>query len=290
MKITIDPGHTQKCNKGVVDGYYEGDAMFKLAQHLKKALDIYENVEVILTRGEKENPTLEERGMVAIKSKSKIFISLHSNATSNSETASYICGFYSVKRKSSKAFCGEIVKAVVDVMKGETDAWNRGALTKMNASGSDYYGVIRHSVSGDGEVEYSFIIEHGFHTNNSQCKFLMSDSNLKAIANAEAKAFAKYFNLNAKDAKLYSVEIGPIKGLSNAKETLDKVVKLGFNAFITEQKEVKSVETLAKEIINGLWGTGHTVRESKLKEAGWLDIYTYEEIRSKVNEICKKEG
>ncbi len=198
MIITIDPGHTKNANAGVIKGYYEGNAMYNLAQHLADALLEYENMRVVITRKENENPSVEERGTLAKDSGSKIFISLHSNATSEAESAAYVCGFYSVKRAVSKKLCTKLISAVTDVMKDSTDAWNRGALTKKTTNGDDYYGVLRSSVSGNSNVEYSFIIEHGFHSNKKECEFLMKDENLKKIALAEAKALAEYFGIKKK--------------------------------------------------------------------------------------------
>lgn len=198
MIITIDPGHTKNINAGVIKGYYEGNSMYTLAKYLRDELLKYQNTYVVLTRQENEDPTLSERGSLAVSSGSKIFISLHSNAVSNAESAAYVCGFYSVKRLASKLLCSELVSAVVGVMKEETEAWNRGALTKKTTTGSDYYGVIRSSVAGNSNVEYSFIIEHGFHTNKKECEFLMKDENLKKIAKAEAKTIAEYFGMKKK--------------------------------------------------------------------------------------------
>lgn len=198
MRITIDPGHTKNVNAGVIKGYYEGNAMYSLAEYLCDELSKYENTEVVLTRKENENPSLESRGDLAVKSGSRVFLSLHSNAVSNAESASYVCGFYSVKRTDSKSLCTKLVSAVTNVMKEKTDAWNRGALTKKTTSGDDYYGVIRNSVEGNSKVEYSFIIEHGFHSNKKECEFLSDNENLKKIAKAEADTLAEYFGMTKK--------------------------------------------------------------------------------------------
>lgn len=288
LRFTIDPGHTKKYNEGVIKGYYEGDAMFTLAKYLKEELLKYEDTDAILTRSENENPALAERGNLAVKNGSKVFISLHSNAVSNAESASYVCGFYSVKRKASENLCGEIVKAVTEVMDDKTTAWSRGALTKKTSAGSDYYGVIRSSVAGNSPVEYSFIIEHGFHTNKKECEFLMNDANLRAIAQTEANVLAKYFNLTPKKITAYSIDVGIFKDKSAAESVLAEIKKAGFaNAKIVETAAIKTVEELARDIIAGKYGYGHATREKKLAEEGWLDFYTYQEIRTKVNEICK---
>jgi hypothetical protein len=169
--------------------------MFTLAQYLKEELEKYNDTKVVITRSADEDPTLTERGSLAVNSGSRIFLSLHSNATSEAESAAYVCGFYSVKRTVSKALCVKLVSAVTNVMKESTNAWNRGALTKKNSEGNDYYGVIRSSVSSNSRVEYSFIIEHGFHTNKKECEFLMASENLRNIALAEAETIAEYFNM-----------------------------------------------------------------------------------------------
>lgn len=220
MRITIDPGHTKNVNKGVLGGYYEGNAMFKLATFLAQELRTYQNMDVVLTRKEDENPTLTERGIIAVNSGSRVFISLHSNSTSESESASYVCGFYSVKRTATKDLCEKLISAVVNVMKDGTDAWNRGALTKKTSSGSDYYGVIRSSVAGKSGLEYSFIIEHGFHSNKKQCEFLLDDNNLKKIAVAEAEALAEYFKLKKKVN--FAVLRTPIPSQSDLNDYIEK--------------------------------------------------------------------
>lgn len=49
----------------------------------------------------------------------------------------------------------------------------------------------------------------------------------------------------------------------------------------------KTLEQIAKEVINGKYGNGHANREKNLKAAGLLDFYTYDQIRAKVNELLK---
>lgn len=49
-----------------------------------------------------------------------------------------------------------------------------------------------------------------------------------------------------------------------------------------ESPEPKTVETLAREVINGIWGNG-TKRKANLEAAG----YVYAEVQAKVNEILK---
>ena len=61
----------------------------------------------------------------------------------------------------------------------------------------DYYNVTRESVVSE-KCRYSYIIEHGFHSNPKECSFLLSDDNLRILAKAEADVIANYFDLYPK--------------------------------------------------------------------------------------------
>lgn len=57
----------------------------------------------------------------------------------------------------------------------------------------------------------------------------------------------------------------------------------GFNGFKKQTANKKSIDELAKEVINGLWGNGEE-RKKRLTESG----YNYNEVRNRVNEILHK--
>lgn len=217
MRITLDPGHGQYGNPGVLPGYYEGTRVFMLAQMLKTELEKYNDTEVFITRKDiKDDPSLANRGKEAVRTESELFISLHSNAAS-SPAAHGVSVFRSVKRPDSEVLGKKLGEAVVSVMREKTDiTYLRGVMTRVE-SGSDgsvvdYYGVIRNSVKSD-KVRYSYIIEHGFHTNLEECGFMFEDGNLKRIADAEARVIAQYFGLKPKEDPLpdyieYTVQPG----------------------------------------------------------------------------------
>ena len=93
---------------------------------------------------------------------------------------------------------------------------------------------------------------------------------------------------------LYKIQTGAYSKKENAEVQLEKVKKAGFDGFITTKggqavsatkKPTKTLEQLAQDVINGKYGNGHATREAKLKAEGWLEFYTYTEIRNKVNEL-----
>lgn len=58
ITVVIDPGHYTRYNKGVAAGYYEGNAVFKLAQYLKEELQSgTDQIKVAMTKNTMaENP------------------------------------------------------------------------------------------------------------------------------------------------------------------------------------------------------------------------------------------
>lgn len=204
--VVIDPGHRPKYNKGAAPGYYEGDKMYTLSEYEKAALEEY-GIDVILTRKRNEDPSLNMRGQVAVKNGKSynvvVFESNHSNAYNGN--AAGVVVYRSLYLPKSANLGQKLVDAVVGVMRPKTKiTYSRGVATREGNNG-DYYGVIRSSVSGakttgqaaKGTVQYSFIVEHGFHDNKTECAFLNVDANLKALAEAKAKAIADYFGLSA---------------------------------------------------------------------------------------------
>lgn len=225
MKITLDPGHTKNYNSGIIPGYYEGNTMFKLATLLKTELEKYENVEVFLTKDNLDkNPSLKERGNTAIHNGSELFISLHSNAYSSPSTSGVV-GFYSIKLPQSKALLTNLLDGISSVM----CSWSRGATTRKGSNG-DWYGVIRNSIGGN--IKASFLIEHGFHTNKTECNWLMQEKNLQKLAETEARIIAEYYGLKKKPTTLYRVQVGAYENKENAEAMLSKIQNAGFKGYI----------------------------------------------------------
>lgn len=203
LRICLDPGHADTANKGVVNGYWESHMVFDLAYKLKDRLEKYKDVVVFVTKPVRNcNPDLEARGKVARDNNCEVFISLHSNAAS--AAACGVSIFRSVKRPDSVDLGKKLGQAVVNTMRpgtGITYFRNNGVPdTRLypNTTDTDYYGVIRSSVKSDA-VKYSYIIEHGFHTNVTECTWLYNSANVDKLADAEVAVLSEYFGLSLKD-------------------------------------------------------------------------------------------
>ena len=98
------------------------------------------------------------------------------------------------------------------------------------------------------------------------------------LAKVKAKGFDTYM---VKVGDLYKIQVGAFKVKANAEATLKKLQAAGFSAFITtEQGAGKSVDELAREVLQGKWGNG-AERKKRLEAAG----YDYAAVQEKVNQL-----
>ncbi len=230
IKICLDAGHYGKYNQSPVNKkYYESDMAWKLHLLLKKYLEQY-GIEVIQTRSNQATDlSLKSRGKAS--KGCDLFISLHSNAC-NTESVDYPLVIVPISGKGNKI--GEVLAdCVADVM-----GTKQGGRT-MDRKGSgnwDYYGVI-YGATSVGTV--GLIIEHSFHTNTRATNWLLSDSNLDKLAQAEAKTIADFYGLkkpatNVNNSTLYRVQVGAYSNQTNAKAFMAKVKAAGFDAYLVK--------------------------------------------------------
>lgn len=308
--VVLDPGHKPNYNKGAAPGYYEGNKMYTFTEYERDALEAY-GIDVIVTRKRENDMNLWDRGQVAVKNAAGydevVFISNHSNGANGKAYGAVV--YRSLYLPESATLGQKLVDAIVGVMKPVTGiTYSRGVKTRKGSSGADYYGVIRGSVSGaksnaqaaKGPVKYSFIVEHGFHDNATECAFLNVDANLEKMAKAEAKAIADYFGLSASSGsspakpepvkpetkdELYRVrkswgdsksQIGAYKELKYAKALVDE--KPGYKVFNSSGKCVYPVEAttylvkITADVLNVRKGPGTNYKiATTVKKGG---VYT----------------
>lgn len=200
-RIVVDPAHTDGYNQGVCEGYYEGNQMLILGTFLAEELTA-RGADVILTRTTgSENPSLTQRGIMA--ENADLFISVHSDANEINPDMRGVTSFYSVRIPESESLAAAIGEAAAEAM-GINFI---GTIARESASnpGSDYYGVIRSSV--EAGAKNSFLIEHGFHTNQEDCELLSDENVLRRIAIAEADVIQRFLNFgNCFCGVIYTVQ------------------------------------------------------------------------------------
>lgn len=255
-RICLDAGHYGKYNRSpVVPAYYESDMNWKLHLLLKKELESY-GFEVITTRADKDKDlALESRGKAA--KGCDLFLSLHSNAAS-SESVNYVVCMHQVDDncgaidEQSKNIADLLATTVADIMRVKPMVWASPSSVDRNGDGykDDYYGVLRgaHSVNVAG-----VILEHGFHTNKAQTEWLLKDSNLQRLAEAEASVLAKYFGMTKEPEHWYRIrktwedaksQIAAYKDLASAKKACPE----GYTVFDWNGKAVYTNKPAPKPI------------------------------------------
>ena len=191
--ICLDPGHVRGYNRGAYNKYYEGTRMYDLAIMLKEEIDKYDNLEAFITRKNvDERPELYERAAMAKKAGAKCLLSLHTNAC-NTESVNRVILFRSVAMPKCEDLGWKLMDAIYSTMAADIPVTKDKAIqTKYNDYGTDWYGVLRGSTGGS--VTAAFLVEHIFHTNYKAAEWMCSDTNLRKLAIAEAKALAEYYN------------------------------------------------------------------------------------------------
>lgn len=111
-----------------------------------------------------------------------------------------------------------------------------------------------------------------------------ADAQLKKV---KAAGFDTYM---VQVGNLYKIQVGAYAVKANAEAMLKKIKAKGFSAYITTATGTavaatpakKSIDEIAKEVINGKWGNG-AERKQRLTAAG----YNYSTVQKRVNELCK---
>lgn len=293
IKICLDAGHAGKENRSpVVPAYYESDFNWKLHLKLKKELEAY-GIQVSITRSSQDEELVtKSRGKMA--KGCNLLLSIHANAADR-ESADYPLAIVPINGS------GDVIgKKLADCIRNAMDTNEPADMwSKKTDSGNDWYGVI----NGAAQVGVpGIILEHSFYTNKRMAEWMMVDANLDKLAKAEAEVIAAHYGVKRQVDKVYEVTaVCTFENKAEADEWCEELRAKGWEVSVAEQtmdvpvenvpaqKPVEahapSLDEIAKAVINGDFGNGHINRENKLREAGLLEHYTYQQIRKRVNEL-----
>lgn len=216
-KVCLDAGHYGSYNRSpVVKSYYEAVQMWKLTELLAAELKA-RGVEVVKTRSSQAN----DLALVTRGKKGKgcdLLISLHSNASESESTDFPVAIVY---RDDSKTLLDEhsesiglILAQVVDevmVTKQKGRTMTRAYNGDRDGNGykdDEYYGVL-HGAKSVGVP--AVILEHSFHTNARAANWLLSETNLRRLAKAEANAIVDWLEDRDKPQTTSKPQTGPVK-------------------------------------------------------------------------------
>ncbi len=188
LVICLDAGHggSDPGTNGTLSGknYKEKDINLSITKKVGDILSKKYGAHVYYSRKDDTYVSLTGRTDYAKDKGCNLFVSLHCDSSSSSSSKGTKV-YYSIKKAyAAPKLASAISSGVASSMGTEND----GAKTREGDNG-DYYSVIRTSAA---KGIPGLIVEHGFMTNESDLKQLVN--NQDAIAEAEAKAIANYWN------------------------------------------------------------------------------------------------
>lgn len=179
-----------------------------------------------MSRTKDENDTLSEEVKECNAFKPNLAVDIHNNAGGGDGAEAY----YHHGGGTSKILAENIMTEIVAI--GQN---SRGAKTRKNSNGADYYGFIRDTAAPAVIVECAFV-DHA-----KDIQIIDTAVEQKAMGIALAKGILKtlgipYRNANATKT-IYRVQVGAFENKANAEAMLANVKAAGFtNAYIATAK------------------------------------------------------
>lgn len=209
ISIMIDAGHYGKYNRSpAVPAYNEAEAMWKLHLMFREELEKL-GIQAPGTRKDQTKDLyVTNRGLLG--KDHNALISMHSNSTADGKTnedVDYVRAYCLVADdgtdidEESMDLGRKLAKAVAEVMgvKQGFQVTTRKANSDKNGDGvlnDNYYGILNGARQANVPA---VILEHSFHTNSRSTKWLMDDSNLRRLAQAEAKVIAEHYGVEVQE-------------------------------------------------------------------------------------------
>lgn len=288
-KVFLGVGHGGSDPGAVSNGIREKDLNLSIALACNEVL-VRHGVTVQMSRTKDENDTLNEEIRECNVFNPDLAIDIHNNAGGGDGVEA----FYHYKGGLSKTLAENVLSEIVKI--GQN---SRGAKTKIGNGGLDYYGFIRETNAP------AVIVECAFVDNANDIKIIDTASEQKTMGVAIAKGVLKTLGIAYTEA--YVTPAAPAKKTVDelAKEVIqgkwgngadrkNRLTAAGYNYGAVQARvdemlsgkpatpPKKSIDQLAKEVIQGKWGNGAD-RKNRLTAAG----YDYAAVQNRVNELLR---
>ena len=189
--VVIDPGHGGENLGGEYEDYTEKELTLVTANAMKEELEKYEGITVYMTRTGDQKLSLDERCAFAESVDADFLFCLHYNLSEYHTLFGAECWVSAFGENYSKGYSFASVE--IDMLQ-ELGLYSRGIKTRLNDKGTDYYGILRHSVERNIPC---VLIEHCHLDQINDQPFVDHDEKLKDFGRLDATAVAKYFNLKS---------------------------------------------------------------------------------------------
>lgn len=226
-KVFIGVGHGGSDPGAVANGFKEKDLNLDIALTCQSEL-IRHGVNVLMSRTKDENDTLTEEISECNAFAPDLCIDIHNNAGGGDGAEA----FYYSGGGTSKVLADNVLAEIVAI--GQN---SRGAKTRLNSYGTDYYGFIRETYAP------AVIVECAFVDNKTDMQILDTEAERKVMGVAIAKGILKTLGIAYVEEKKpdtsgawYKVQVGAFKNKDNAENLKLKLKACGFDAIIVTSK------------------------------------------------------
>ena len=222
-KVFIGVGHGGADSGAVGNGLKEKNLNLAIAIACNDVL-IRHNVNVLMSRTKDENDTLTDEIAECNKFNPDLAIDIHNNAGGGDGVEA----FYHYGGGKGKTLAENVLAEIVKI--GQN---SRGAKTRKNTWGKDYYGFIRQTSAPAVIVECAFI------DNKTDIAIIDTATEQKTMGVAIAKGILKTLGITYVEekktepsGKVYRVQVGAYSVKANAEAMQKKLKSAGFDAVI----------------------------------------------------------
>lgn len=182
-----------------------------LAQH---------GVEVKMSRTKDENDTLSDEIKECNAFSPDLAVDIHCNAGGGNGAEV----FHHYGGGKGKTLATNILDEII-----KTGQNSRGAKTRKNTAGRDYYGFIREITA------LAVIVECAFVDNATDLEILATEGKRKSMGQAIAKGILKTLGVEIQGDSLYRVQVGAYSDKTNAEAMLKELKSAGFTGYIKQE-------------------------------------------------------
>lgn len=223
-KVFIGVGHGGTDSGAFGNGFKESDLNLSIALACQSEL-IRHGVTVGMSRTKDENDTLNEEIRECNAFAPDFAIDIHNNAGGGDGVEAY----YHFNGGKGKTLAENVLNEIVAI--GQN---SRGAKTRKNEQGKDYYGFIRLTNAP------AVIVECAFVDNAKDIQIIDTEAERKTMGVAIAKGILKTLGITYKKAestntasgKVYRVQVGAYTVKENAENMKKKLIAAGYEAII----------------------------------------------------------
>lgn len=220
-RVFIGVGHGGSDPGAVADSVREKDLNLSIAIACRDVL-VRHGVDVRMSRTKDENDPLGEEIRECNAYGPDLAVDIHNNAGGGDGAEV----FYHYGGGKSKTLAENVLAEIVKV--GQN---SRGAKTRKNAAGKDYYGFIRETSCP------AVIVECAFVDNATDRHILATEDKRRAMGVAIAKGILKSVGVayQGERGTLYRVQVGAYLVKENAEAMQKRIKAVGIDAFIVKE-------------------------------------------------------